>query len=77
VNERGRPLANFIYGDEANANEAALAMQTVLAKAIFMKAAPQFRVTLQFSSRRQILRKAPGRSILRREVASVATCHRP
>jgi hypothetical protein len=24
---------------------------------------------LQFSSRRQILRKAPGRSILRREVA--------
>jgi hypothetical protein len=26
---------------------------------------------LQFSSRRQILRKAPGRSILRREVASL------
>jgi hypothetical protein len=40
VNERGRPLANFIYGDEANTNEAASAMQTVLAKAIFMKAAP-------------------------------------
>src|SRR6202035_4303222 len=31
---------------------------------------PQFRMILQFSSRRQILRKAPGRSILRREVAS-------
>jgi hypothetical protein len=29
---------------------------------------PQFRMILQFSSRRQILRKAPGRSILRREV---------